>query len=134
MPRSRRRPMTKLMLIILIVFALKLFVIWLEPRMAFYPDRGVQQTPDAMSLPYVDLRIQTEDGETLHGWWLEHPNPRGQVVFFHGNGGNLSLWLDLVAELRRRGFSVLAADYRGTGTPERSSRSSPGVGGGPACR
>ena len=68
-----------------------------------------------MSLSYVDLRIQTQDGETLHGWWLEHPEPRAQVVFWHGNGGNLSLWMDVIVELRRRGFSVLAVDYRGYG-------------------
>lgn len=100
---------------------LKLLVMWLEPRMAFYPVEGVQQTPAAMSLSYADLRIQTVDGETLHGWWLEHPQPRAQVVFWHGNGGNVALWLEVIAGMRRRGFSVLAVDYRGygvsTGTP-----------------
>jgi uncharacterized protein len=107
--------------IVLALIALKALVVWLEPRMAFYPIRGVQETPGAMSLSYVDLRIPTRDGETLHAWWLEHPQPRGEVIFWHGNGGNLSLWLDVIAGLRTRGFSVLAADYRGygasTGTP-----------------
>ena len=104
-----------LIAVILVLVGLKLLVMWLEPRMAFYPIRGIQATPAAMSLSYADLRIQTEDGETLHAWWLEHPTPRAQVLFFHGNGGNLSLWLDVIAELRRRGFSVLAVDYRGYG-------------------
>ncbi len=94
---------------------------WLEPRMAFYPTPGVQETPATAGLPFTDLQIQTDDGETLHGWWLEHPAPRAQVLFFHGNGGNLSGWLGVFVELRRRGFSVLAVDYRGygnsTGTP-----------------
>ena len=94
---------------------LKLLVLWAEPHLAFYPRRGVQETPAVMSLPFVELRIPTADGETLHGWWLEHPSPRAQVVFWHGNGGNLSLWLDIIADLRRRGFSVLAVDYRGYG-------------------
>ena len=94
---------------------LKLLVVWLEPRMAFFPFRGVQETPASAGLAYVDLSIRTGDGETLHGWWLEHPDPRAQVIFWHGNGGNLSLWLDVIAELRRRGFSVLAVDYRGYG-------------------
>jgi fermentation-respiration switch protein FrsA (DUF1100 family) len=43
------------------------------------------------------------------------------VIYWHGNGGNLSLWLDVIAGLRARGYSVLAVDYRGygasTGTP-----------------
>lgn len=94
---------------------LKVIVWWLEPRIAFYPIEGVQQTPAAAALPFTDLRIPTADGETLHAWWLEAPEPRAQVLFFHGNGGNLSLWLDVIVEGRRRGFSVLAIDYRGYG-------------------
>ena len=94
---------------------------WLEPRMAFVPSLGVQQTPAAAGLPFTDLKISTADGETLHGWWIEHPAPRGQVIYWHGNGGNLSLWLPVLADLRLRGFSVMAVDYRGygasTGTP-----------------
>jgi uncharacterized protein len=101
--------------LIVTLVVLKLIVIWLEPRMAFFPLRGVQETPAAASLSYQDVSIRTDDGETIHAWWLQHPAPRGQVVFFHGNGGNLSLWLDVIVELRRRGFSVLAVDYRGYG-------------------
>lgn len=106
---------TALMSGLLFVAGLKLLVWWIEPRMAFFPIRGVQETPAAAGLPFTDVSIRTEDGETLHAWWLEHPEPVAQVVFFHGNGGNLSLWLDVIAGLRRHGCSVLAVDYRGYG-------------------
>jgi len=101
--------------IALALIVLKLLVWFLEPRMAFFPLPGVQETPADAGLPYRDVRVDTADGETLHAWWIERPSPRAQVVFFHGNGGNLSLWLDLYAELGRRGFSVFAPDYRGYG-------------------
>jgi fermentation-respiration switch protein FrsA (DUF1100 family) len=97
------------------LIAIQLVVWLLEPRLAFFPTRGVQHTPKEFGLAFTDVRVPTPDGETLHGWWLAHPEPRGQVVFWHGNGGNLSLWLDVIAELRHRGFSVLAVDYRGYG-------------------
>jgi alpha-beta hydrolase superfamily lysophospholipase len=106
---------TTLVTLVVAVVGLKLLVWWLEPRMAFFPYAGVQQTPSSAGFQYSDLRIPTEDGETLHGWWLEHESPRAQVIYWHGNGGNLSLWLDVVADLRKRGFSVLAVDYRGYG-------------------
>lgn len=98
-----------------VLVALKLLVWWLEPRMAFFPTRGVQETPGAGGVPYRDVTIETADGESLHAWWLERQAPRAQVVFFHGNGGNLSLWLDILLEMWRREFSVLAVDYRGYG-------------------
>src|SRR5688572_7303666 len=83
--------------------------------MAFFPTRGVQATPASAGLQYTDLKIAASDGITLHGWWLPHPSPRSQIVYWHGNGGNLSLWLDVLVELHRRRFSVLAVDYRGYG-------------------
>lgn len=101
--------------IIAALVALKLFVLWLQPKLAFYPLAGVQETPADLGIAYRDLHMTTVDGVALHAWWLEHPAPRAQVVFFHGNGGNLSLWLDVIGGLRQRGFSVLAVDYRGYG-------------------
>jgi hypothetical protein len=102
-------------LALVFIAALWVLVLWLQPRMAFFPTRGVQETPQNLGLTYTDVTITTSDGVTLHGWWMEHPSPRGQVIYWHGNGGNLSLWLDVFADIRRRGFSVLAVDYRGYG-------------------
>lgn len=98
-----------------VLLLLKLLVVWLEPRMAFFPLDGVQQTPASLGLAFEDVTIVTADGERLHAWWLSHPEPRAHVLFWHGNGGNLSLWLDVIADLRRHGFGVLAVDFRGYG-------------------
>jgi uncharacterized protein len=107
--------MRTILTLLVALAALKLLVWWLEPRMAFYPISGVQQTPAAFDLDFQDLKVETADGETLHAWWLPAPRPRAQVIFWHGNGGNLALWLDVIAGLRRQEFSVLAVDYRGFG-------------------
>lgn len=114
--RSARRVVTGFAVsLVVIAIGLKLLVWFLEPRMAFYPYRGVQETPAAFSLAFESVQIPTADGVTLHAWWLENPGARAQVIFWHGNGGNLSVWLDVVAGLRQHGFSVLAVDYRGYG-------------------
>ena len=49
------------------VLVLWLLVLWAQPRMAFFPYRGVQRTPDAAGVSYKDLQITTSDGVTLHG-------------------------------------------------------------------
>jgi fermentation-respiration switch protein FrsA (DUF1100 family) len=114
-PQMGRVMSTRILTVVIVLVALKLLVYWLEPRMAFFPWRGVQETPQSVGMSFEDVNIRTADGETLHAWWLEHAAPRAQVIFWHGNGGNLSLWLDVIAELHRREFSVLAVDYRGYG-------------------
>ena len=109
------RPMRLGMFLLVLLGSLWLLVAWLQPRMAFFPWKGIQQTPASAASGYRDLKILTADGETLHGWWIEHQTPRGQVIYWHGNGGNLSLWMDVLLDIHRRGFSVLAVDYRGYG-------------------
>jgi pimeloyl-ACP methyl ester carboxylesterase len=48
-------------------------------------------------------------------WTLPHAVPRAAVMYFHGNGGNLSVWLPILAGVYKQGFTVHAIDYRGYG-------------------
>jgi fermentation-respiration switch protein FrsA (DUF1100 family) len=105
-----------LAMLVLAIVLLKGLVLVLEPRMAFFPIAGEQTTPRDRGLSYETLRIRTEDGETLSAWWLPREEAFADVLFFHGNGGNLSIWLDVIELMHRQGLAVLAIDYRGYGT------------------
>ena len=100
---------------------LKAFVVALEGKFVFFPTRGEDQTPASLGMSYQVVRLETSDGETLVAWQLEPEQPIADVVYFHGNGGNLSVWLPVLASLHTAGLRVLAVDYRGyglsTGTP-----------------
>jgi uncharacterized protein len=95
-----------------------------EPQLAFFPIPGETVTPASFDIPFTAETITTSDGQRLRVWRLPVENARAQVVYFHGNGGNLSLWLDLLVQLPRHGFDVVAIDYRGyglsTGAPSES--------------
>ncbi len=113
--------------LIAIVAVLALLVRMVEPRLAFYPLAGESTTPADFGLAYQTLSVTTRDGERLHGWRLApqlsgeggpaaRENPRAHIVYFHGNGGNLSIWAPILAGLARRGYAVTAFDYRGYGS------------------
>jgi alpha-beta hydrolase superfamily lysophospholipase len=106
----------KLFIVVVVgLIAIKVLVVLAEPRMAFHPWRGEQDTPDKAGVAYEALKVRTSDGETIVAWLLRAPSPRAQVVYWHGNGGNLSLWLDVLVSVRRLGVTVLGFDYRGYG-------------------
>jgi fermentation-respiration switch protein FrsA (DUF1100 family) len=108
--------MPKVLLAALVVIAaLWLLVRWLEPRLAFFPTAGQGLTPAALAIPFEAASLRTPDGERLRAWYLPHERPRALVLYFHGNGGNLSLWLPMLAGLQRQGYAVAAIDYRGYG-------------------
>ena len=114
----RRRLMFYLIALSAVLVGLALFVRWLEPRMAFFPFPGEAETPRDFGVPFEALTIATADGERLRAWKMTPPAPqaaRARIVYFHGNGGNLSNWSPILAGVVQRGYVVLAVDYRGYG-------------------
>jgi len=95
--------------------AIAILVRAVEARFAFFPSAGEHATPDDLGLTFERATLSTSDGEHLRAWLLPNPTARALVVYFHGNGGNLSVWLPILAGLHRQGFTVAAIDYRGYG-------------------
>ena len=111
-----------LLLIIGIAYAaLVVLVYWRQASMVYLPIRALAATPAAMGLAFESLRIPTDDGETLHGWFIPATTSRGTLLLLHGNAGNISHRLESIATFHRLGLDVLIVDYRGygesTGTP-----------------
>jgi fermentation-respiration switch protein FrsA (DUF1100 family) len=98
-----------------VLVALALLVRLVEPSFAFFPLAGETETPADYRVHYESITIQTSDGERLHAWRLHVDRPRADIVYFHGNGGNLSMWTPILVGMARRRYSVLAVDYRGYG-------------------
>jgi len=115
LPEALRSVLAWAGMLVVVLAGLWLGVRAAEPRLAFFPFRGEDVTPQRFGIRFEALDVRTADGETLRAWWLPHEAARAQVVYFHGNGGNLALWSPVLAGLHRRGFSVLAVDYRGYG-------------------
>src|SRR6185295_1608555 len=72
-------------------------------------------------LPHEDIKFASADGTKLHGWLVEHPNPRGVLLYCHGNGDCVGYLGRYLEELRdRQRLTVFAFDYRGYGRSEGS--------------
>ncbi len=134
------------LLTLIVVFAL--WLRWNEPRMIYYPNRQIEQTPDGVGLKYDDVTLTTSDGLRINGWFLPAavPNAFGTkaglpatssavasakeglpasasaakltVLLFHGNAGNISHRFEKLAVLRSLGVDTFIIDYRGYGRSE----------------
>jgi fermentation-respiration switch protein FrsA (DUF1100 family) len=88
----------------------------LEDRLIFLPSQYPIGNWQPAGLDPEDAWFQAADGVRLHGWYLKHLQPRGYLVFCHGNAGNITHRAEIVEQLRDRGrVSVLLFDYRGYG-------------------
>lgn len=86
--------------------------------MVYFPRREITATPDERGLPYEDVRFETSDGIKLSGWFIPAREPRGVILFCHGNGGNISHRLDTIEIYYQLGLSTFIFDYRGFGKSE----------------
>jgi pimeloyl-ACP methyl ester carboxylesterase len=84
----------------------------------FQPTRVLVRTPEAYGLPFEDVIITASDGVKINGWFVPALEPRGTLLFFHGNAGNISHRLESIEIFRDLGFSVFIIDYRGYGKSE----------------
>lgn len=87
-----------------------------QSHFIYHPVAGLRATPAERGFAYEDLWLTTPDGETLHAWYVPAPQPRGTVLYLHGNGGNISFVVPRdLAGLHALGLNVLLLDYRGYG-------------------
>ena len=117
-----RRIRKLLWLVVRIVFfSLTGFLIILyffQSRFIFFPSREIEATPDDIGLPYEPIEIETSDGVKITGWFVPAQNARGTVLFFHGNGGNISHRLGSLRIFNELGLNTFIIDYRGYGQSE----------------
>jgi hypothetical protein len=84
----------------------------------YHPKREIKFTPTDKELSYEWVNLISKDGVKISGWWVPASQPRGVVLFCHGNGGNISYLLDTAVIFNRLGLSSLIFDYRGYGRSE----------------
>jgi fermentation-respiration switch protein FrsA (DUF1100 family) len=106
------------LLLSLLVFVLSGFVALrvFEKAVTFHP---VGYNPETWQIPPAaeDVWFETGDGVRLNGWLFktQFSTSTANVIFFHGNGGNITNVAWVGEALSRRGFNVLVFDYRGYG-------------------
>jgi hypothetical protein len=99
---------------LVLYLGIALILRWWQTKLIFFPDRFLRATPATYNLDYQDVWISI-DREQIHGWWMPSSDVSTVLLYLHGNGSNNGDGVDLAANFRQLGLSVLAIDYRGYG-------------------
>lgn len=117
---SRERMIGLAVAFIVLLILLFIGLRWFEHAIAFHPTRYDGSAAWNLPVGAQDVWLTTADGVRLHGWFFEAEREPGwaTVIYFHGNGGNLSNVRWVGERLADRGLNVLLLDYRGYGKSE----------------
>lgn len=97
--------------LLLALALLKLVVVWLQPRLAFYPTPGPTPPPPGLEA----FATETEDGIRITGWKSPLTSEGPVLIYFCGNAGNLLDRTFLLSQVVAHGGEVVAFNYRGYG-------------------
>lgn len=73
-------------------------------------------------LPIDTITFKAEDGLTLSGWLVRHPEPKAGLLLMHGSGQNREIMLSRARFLYDAGYTSLLFDFRGHGESEGTFR------------
>jgi len=111
-----RRMLFSIVFILVSVWVLLSLLLYLfQPKFVYFPHSEIDYTPDMAGLAYEDIYFKTEDDIELNGWFIPVEGAKRTLLFFHGNGGNISHRLDSLKIFHELGLSVFIIDYRGYG-------------------
>jgi len=91
----------------------------LERTALYVPTGNLVATPLALALAYQDVFVR-HDNVKLHGWWIPRAGASATLIFFHGNGGNISHRLLKIKLFQQLGVNILIFDYQGYGQSQGS--------------
>ena len=91
-----------------------------EKGIVFFPERFLEATPKDYRLEsYEDVYFEAVDGTRLHGWFVDGPDNRAVLLWFHGNAGNISHRLHNLKKLHDAlQIPIFIFDYREYGLSE----------------
>jgi fermentation-respiration switch protein FrsA (DUF1100 family) len=105
--------------VVVIIYLVIVGLLYLfQSRLIYFPSSRMVTTPASVGLPFDDVSFVTDDGVRLSGWYVPSASARGTVVYFHGNGGNISYCTEMLRVLHAMDVNVFIFDYRGYGDSE----------------
>lgn len=88
---------------------------FLQEKVVFLPVRLPQDFHFEFSNVFEELYLETPHGGKINALHFKLEKPKGVLLYFHGNAGNLNRWGKIAAEFTKFGYDVLVPDYRGYG-------------------
>lgn len=92
---------------------------WLVRLFIFQPTSLERRYQFDFENEFSELLLQTPDSVSIHALYFPVEQPRGLVVYLHGNADNLARWGRFARDFTDLDYAVLMIEYRGYGKSEK---------------
>ena len=102
--------------IVLVVLALYIMIGSLlytfQEKLIFLPTTLAQDYAYEFQYPFEELFLNTDTDAIINAIHFKANNPKGIILYFHGNAGDLSRWGTITEYFVDKQYDVLVMDYR----------------------
>ncbi len=84
----------------------------LQEKLIFLPTQLPQEHTYTFEQPFTEFFLEAKDGSKLNALHFEVENPKGVILYFHGNAGNLDRWGEITSFFTQFNYDVVVMDYR----------------------
>ena len=95
-------------LYVMIVSALYIF----QEKLLFLPTTLEQDYQYQFAYPFEELFLETSDDAIINALHFKAEHPKGVILYFHGNAGDLSRWGKVTEYFVNKNYDVMVMDYR----------------------
>ena len=95
-----------------LLFLILTMLYFLQEKLIFLPTKLPQDYVYTFNAEFEELFLTASDGAQLNALQFYAENPKGLLLYFHGNAGDLSRWGSIVEPFTDLGYDVLVMDYR----------------------
>lgn len=106
------------------IVVLSIAVYFLQDFFIFKPEKLKPDFQFKYDIPFKELNFDVEPGVRINGLHFYREQPRGLILYFHGNTRSIKGWAKYAKDFYRYNYDVILVDYRGFGksTGKRSEK------------
>ncbi len=83
-----------------------------QEKLLFLPTTLEQDYQYQFDYPFEELFLKIENDAIINALHFKVDNPKGVILYFHGNAGDLSRWGNITEYFSKMQYDVLVMDYR----------------------
>lgn len=83
-----------------------------QEKLIFIPEKLPKDYQFNFDYPFEELNFKTEKNVEINAIYFKAKNPKGVVLYFHGNAGSLKHWGAVSEEFIDLGYDLLIHDFR----------------------
>jgi pimeloyl-ACP methyl ester carboxylesterase len=108
-----KRRLKKLFLIVIGLYVMIGSALYFfQEKLMFFPTTLEQDFKYQFDYPFEELFLKPETDVTINAIHFKTENPKGVILYFHGNAGDLSRWGNITTYFVEKNYDVLVMDYR----------------------